>query len=83
MNPKMLSVKGNDCLRNRTDCFIISKEVRIMAEKFKKIACDPTCGFEVRSHDEGELVNIVKLHAKKFHNMDISDADVRKKIQPA
>lgn len=54
-----------------------------MAEKFKKIACDPTCGFEVRSHDEGELVNIVKLHAKKFHNMDISDADVRKKIQPA
>lgn len=54
-----------------------------MAETFKKISCDPSCGFEVKSRDEGELITIVKQHAKKFHDMDISDTDVRKRMQSA
>ena len=49
----------------------------------KKIECDPTCGFMVKSHDEKELIDIVTRHAKKSHNMDISEKDVKEKIKAA
>ncbi len=54
-----------------------------MAEALKKIECEPTCGFMVRSHDEKELINIVMSHAKKSHNISISEKDVREKIKAA
>ena len=54
-----------------------------MMQKTKKIECDPACGFMVKSHDEKELVEIVKTHAKKVHNMTVTDKDVKDKIEDA
>ena len=54
-----------------------------MAGNLKKIECDPTCGFMVRSHDEKELIDLVKQHAKKSHNMSISEKDIRDKMKAA
>ncbi len=54
-----------------------------MTGTLKKIECDPTCGFMIRSHDEKELVDIVTRHAKKAHNMNIPEKDVREKIKVA
>ena len=48
-----------------------------MAEKLKKVECDPKCGFIVRSHDEKEIIDIAISHAKMFHKMDISAKDVK------
>ena len=59
------------------------KEMSKMTGSLKKIECDPTCGFMIRSHDEKELIDIVTRHAKKSHNMDISEKDVKKKIKAA
>ena len=42
----------------------------------KSVTCDPDCGFMVRSHDEKELVGMVKQHVKSAHNKDVSDKDV-------
>lgn len=49
----------------------------------KKLECDPTCGFMVRSHDEKELIEIVRQHAKKSHNLTITEKDIRDKMQTA
>lgn len=46
-------------------------------EHMKTVSCDPTCGFRVTSHDEAELVDIVKTHAKKKHAKEMSEADVK------
>ena len=42
----------------------------------KQIECPPECGFLVRSHDEKELINIAKTHAKDLHNMDMSNEEL-------
>jgi len=42
-----------------------------MAEAMKKIECPSPCNFSVKSHDEKEIVEMVKQHAKKIHNMEI------------
>jgi predicted small metal-binding protein len=49
----------------------------------KEVTCDPSCGFMVRSHDEKELTEIVKSHAKNAHNMSITDNDVKAKMKVA
>lgn len=54
-----------------------------MAEALKEVSCDPMCGFSVKSHDEKEIVEIAKQHAKKKHNMSISDKDVESKMKVA
>jgi predicted small metal-binding protein len=54
-----------------------------VAEKLKKIECDPKCGFMVRSHDEKEIVEITTQHAKKSHNMTITEKDVRDMLKTA
>ena len=54
-----------------------------MTLKMKKIECDPACGFMIKSHDEKELIEVVKAHAKKAHNMTITDKDVKDKIKDA
>jgi predicted small metal-binding protein len=54
-----------------------------MKETLKKIECDPTCGFMIRSHDEKELIDLVKQHAKKSHNMSVSEKDIRDKMKAA
>jgi len=52
-----------------------------MTGNFKQVQCDPPCGFTVKSHDEKELIEIVKQHAKKAHDMSITEKDVRDKIK--
>ncbi len=52
-----------------------------MAGTFKKVECDPPCGFTVKSHDEKEVIDLVRLHAKKAHNMDLADKDIRSKMK--
>lgn len=54
-----------------------------MAKTLKKVECDATCGFMVRSHDEDELVEIVTQHAKKWHNMTVTGKDVKAMIKDA
>ena len=47
-------------------------------EKLKQISCDPMCGFKVRSHDEKEVVELTKLHAKKVHpDKNYTEKDIR------
>jgi len=48
-----------------------------VAKTLKKIECDPKCGFMVQSHDEKEVIEIAKQHAKKFHDMTISEKDAK------
>lgn len=43
----------------------------------KSAECDPACGFMVRSHDEAEVMSVIKEHANKVHNMDMTDAQVK------
>jgi predicted small metal-binding protein len=54
-----------------------------MAETLKKIECDATCGFMVRSHDEKELIDIAAQHVKKAHNMTVSEKDLKAMIKKA
>jgi predicted small metal-binding protein len=49
--------------------------------ELKSVTCDPACGFMVRSHDEAELTAIVKEHAKKAHNMEMTDEQVKEKMK--
>ncbi len=51
-----------------------------MGEKLHRVSCDPECGFMVQSHDEKELMGIVKEHTKKMHKMKVSDKDVRERM---
>ena len=50
-------------------------------DKLKKVSCDPICGFEIQSHDEKEVKDIVMTHAKKAHNMDMKNEDIMMKMQ--
>jgi predicted small metal-binding protein len=54
-----------------------------MASGLKQIECDPKCGFLVRSHDEKELITIGIEHAKKAHNMTVSEKDAKGMMKPA
>jgi len=50
-------------------------------EELKSISCDPVCGFMVRSHDERELIDIAKAHAKKAHKMNTSDKELKAMVK--
>ena len=54
-----------------------------MAEKLKKLECDPKCGFLIQSHDEKEIVEIAIQHAKKSHSMAITEKDARAMLKDA
>ncbi len=54
-----------------------------MTGQLKKVECDPTCGFMVRSHDEQEIYRIVKDHAFKSHKMKVTDKELKEKITNA
>ena len=43
----------------------------------KSVSCPPECGFMCKSHDEKELSSIMKNHAKKSHNMTMTDKEVK------
>ncbi len=54
-----------------------------MAGKLKKVECDPKCGFIIQSHDEKEVVEIATQHAKKLHNKNITEKDVKGMMKDA
>ena len=54
-----------------------------MAQDMKKVECDSPCNFCVKSHDENEIIEIVKQHAKKMHDKTITDNDVKGKMKAA
>ena len=39
------------------------------------------CSFQVRSDDDGEVVDFVQEHADEMHDMTISESDVRDGIE--
>ena len=54
-----------------------------MTSTLKKVECDPKCGFLVRSHDEKEIVEIAMRHAKKHHDMTITEKDIKSMMKDA
>ena len=54
-----------------------------MKGDYKQVTCDPTCGFQIKSHDDRELKRFVKEHAKNVHKMDVTDKDVEDKMTAA
>jgi predicted small metal-binding protein len=52
-------------------------------EGLKMASCDPMCGFSVTSHDDAEILAMVKEHAKKHHKKEMTDAEVKAMIKPA
>ncbi|HEX2854805.1 MAG TPA: DUF1059 domain-containing protein [Opitutaceae bacterium] len=47
----------------------------------KSISCPPECGFMCRSHDEKELIEIVKAHALKAHGKVLTDEQLKSFMQ--
>ncbi len=47
----------------------------------KKVECDPKCGFSLQSHDEKEMMEFTKKHAKNAHDMNVSDSEIRKMMK--
>ena len=54
-----------------------------MDQNLKKIECDPKCGFSVQSHDEKEVIEITKKHAKEKHNMDATIEQLKGMLKSA
>jgi predicted small metal-binding protein len=54
-----------------------------VAEKLKKIECDPKCGFAIQSHDEKEVIEVASQHAKKAHNMNMTEKEVKGMMKDA
>jgi predicted small metal-binding protein len=59
------------------------KEVITMAEMLKKLECDPKCGFVIQSHDEKEIIEVAMQHAKKSHNMQVTEKEAKAMIKDA
>jgi predicted small metal-binding protein len=53
-----------------------------MKEELKRVECEPDCGFAIQSHNEKELMNITKEHAKKMHNMIVTPSAIRDMMKP-
>lgn len=63
---------------------VVKKEETHKAMGEMKVgSCSPECGFMVRSHNESEVAEMLKMHAQKQHNMTLSDADAKAKIKSA
>ena len=56
------------------------KEEKAMGP-LKSVSCDVTCGFVCKSHNDKELISIVKTHAKKMHKMELTDAKVKEMMK--
>ncbi len=54
-----------------------------MEMEYKQVTCDPACGFQIKSHDEGEIKRFVKEHAKTAHHQNITGKDVEKMMKAA
>ncbi|MHB8586053.1 MAG: DUF1059 domain-containing protein [Thermoplasmatota archaeon] len=47
-----------------------------------QVSCAPECGFVVQSHDERELIGLVRLHAYEAHGKEVTVADVQGMEKP-
>ena len=54
-----------------------------MKNELMSLSCDPMCGFMIRSHDEKEIIDISKVHAKSKHKMNMTTEEVKKMIKKA
>ncbi len=54
----------------------MTKEEKAMGP-LKSLSCDETCGFMVRSHDEKEVISVMKTHAKKTHKKDMTEKEMK------
>jgi predicted small metal-binding protein len=52
-----------------------------MDKQLKKVSCDPACGFMIQSHDDKEIISMVKSHAKTMHQLNTTDDEIKKKMQ--
>lgn len=53
-----------------------------MEKEMMKISCPPECGFELKSHDESELLDLVEIHARNFHSdMGYTREDLKNIVQ--
>ena len=41
----------------------------------KKLECQPSCGFLIRSHDEWEIITAAIQHAKEKHGIENVDVE--------
>lgn len=51
------------------------------ATPLKYVSCAPSCGFRVQSHDEKEIIAMVKSHAKRAHHKILTDQQVKEMIK--
>lgn len=49
----------------------------------KRVSCDKTCGFLIQSSDKREIIEFVKMHFRKIHQMILTDNDIEEKIRIA
>jgi predicted small metal-binding protein len=54
-----------------------------MSKELKKIEFDPKCGFVVQSHDEKEVLDIARKHAKEKHDMNATDQQLKGMMKSA
>ncbi|MCL5023234.1 MAG: DUF1059 domain-containing protein [Nitrospirae bacterium] len=59
------------------------KEMKTMEENLKKVECDPACGFMIKSHDEKEIIETVRQHAKRYHKKAVSEKEVKEMMKAA
>ena len=53
-----------------------------MKQNLKQIACDPSCGFMIRSHEEKEVLDGAMKHVKHSHPaMKITTADLKSRMK--
>ncbi len=50
-----------------------------MAQSMVEVECP--CGFKVRGHDEKEVVQILKTHAKQSHSHDLTEQQIKESIK--
>jgi predicted small metal-binding protein len=50
----------------------------------KQISCPPECGFQVRSHDEAEVIDLTMRHASQKHPaMKVTQAQLKGMVKNA
>jgi predicted small metal-binding protein len=59
----------------------IAQDAKKMPPVLKSVSCAPECGFMARTHDEKELIAIVKTHAKQAHGKELTDAQIKEMIK--
>jgi len=57
--------------------------VKVKKAGLRQLVCPPECGFMVRSHDEKEIIEMAKQHAKKSHKMTMTDKELKDMIRSA